>query len=182
MSGYDLPTSTVIGGTEYAIRSDFRAIIDVMGVMADPDIEDEERTVVALSVFYEGFDEMPLRDFEEAVEYMQWFVNGGEKQPSRKGPKLMDWEQDLPLIIAPVNRVMGQEVRAMEYLHWWTFLAAYREIGDCLFAQVVSIRKKRGKGEKLDKADEKFYRENRDLVDIKLQETASEAAILEAWG
>jgi len=54
------------------------------------------------------------------------------KGPKRKA-KLADWEQDFPLIVNPVNRVLGYEVRDCEYCHWWTFLSAYYEIGDCLF-------------------------------------------------
>lgn len=181
MSGYDLPTRAKIGGCDYAIRSDYRAILDVIGVMVDAETEDDERTLVVLSIFFEGFEDMPPRDFQEAVDYVQWFINGGDAPSNSKSPKLMDWDQDFPLIVAPVNRVIGKEIRSMDYLHWWTFLAAYREIGECTFAQVVSIRKKKRGGKKLDKADEEFYRENRALVDFKIETTASEQEMLEAW-
>lgn len=182
MSGYDLPTSAEIGGKSYAIRSDYRAILDIMAVMGDSETEDEERTLVVLSIFYEDFQSLPMSRYKEALDYMMWFVNGGENRPSKaRSPKLMDWEQDFPLIVAPVNRVIGKEIRSMDYLHWWSFLSAYREIGDCLFAQIVGIRKQKRQGKKLDKSDEQFYRENRHLVDFKIQETASETEILEAW-
>ena len=181
MSGYDLPASAEIGGRTYPIRSDYRAILDIIGVMGDSSVDEEERTIVVLSIFFDSFEEMPLADFQKAVEYVQWFVNGGDEPSAAKNPRLMDWEQDFPLIVAPVNRVIGKEIRSIEYLHWWTFLAAYREIGECLFAQVVSIRKKKRQGKKLDKTDEQFYRENRALVDFKIEETASEKEILEAW-
>ena len=36
---YDLPKSIEIGGEEYAIRSDFRAILDVMEILNDADID-----------------------------------------------------------------------------------------------------------------------------------------------
>lgn len=181
MSAYDLPTSAEIGGAVYRIRSDFRAVLDVISVMGDYGISDDERTLVILSIFFEDFDEMPVGDFQEAVDYVQWFVSGGSEPPKVRKPKLMDWEQDFPLIVAPVNRVAGCEVRSLEYLHWWTFLAYYREIGDCLFAQVVSIRKKKSKGKKLDQSEKRFYEENRDLVDFKIELTASEREGLEAW-
>ena len=41
------------------------------------------------------------------------------------------FSKDFTYIVAPINRVTGQEVRAVEYMHWWTFLLAYYEIGDC---------------------------------------------------
>ena len=182
MSAYDLPTSAEINGAEYAIRSDYRAVLDIIEVMGDSTISDEDRALIALNIFYEDFEHLPVSDFQEAIERMFWFVNGGEEsKPQGKKPRLMDWRQDFPLIVSPINRVLGYEVRASEYLHWWTFLAAYQEIGDCLFAQVVSIRKKRAKGQKLDKQDMQFYRENHRLVDLTTEETDAEKALFDAW-
>lgn len=93
----------------------------------------------------------------------------------------MDWEQDFQLIVSPVNHVLGFECREAEYLHWWTFLGAYYDIGDCLFAQVVGIRKKKAKGVKLDKSDQAFARENADLVNLKVKATATEEAVFDEW-
>ena len=42
----------------------------------------------------------------------------------RKKPHTMDWEQDGAVIIPSVNRVLGREIRAMQYLHWWTFFGS----------------------------------------------------------
>ncbi len=187
MSVYDLPTSAVIGDCEYQINSDWRAAIDIIEVMQDQEIEDEERTLVVLSVFYQEFENMPVKLFQEAINYVYWFIGGGgtddDKAPKAEKLKLMDWHQDLPIIIAPVNRVLGFEVRACEYLHWWSFLSAYYEMGgDCLFAQVVSIRKKLAQGKKLDKTDQAFYRENRDIIDLKQQDlSADEEELLNQW-
>ena len=80
------------------------------------------------------------------------------------------------------NKVLGREIRGKEHLHWWTFISAYYEIGECLFAQIVNIRQKKAYGKKLDKAEQEWYRKNRDLVDIKRQYTASEVEALEKLG
>ena len=93
----------------------------------------------------------------------------------------MDWEQDYQLIIAPVNRILGYEARGKDHLHWWTFLAAYREIGDCTFARIVGIRDKRRRGKKLDKMDAEFYRENREMIELKQKTTAAEEALFNEW-
>ena len=81
-----------------------------------------------------------------------------------------------PIIIPAANRVLGQEVRAMPYLHWWTFLGAYMEIGDSLFSTVLGLRQKRAKGKKLEKYEQEFYKENRALVDLRKKETPADSA------
>lgn len=181
MAGYDLPTALRVDGAEYAIRSDYRAVLDVMQVIADPELADGERAAMALAIFYPDSDAIPVRDLREAVARMYWFIGGGEEPDGKRRPRVMDWEQDFPLIAAPINNVLGYEVRSVEYLHWWTFLAAYREIGECTFAQVVAIRKKRMAGKKLEKHEQQFYNENRDLVDLKRKETEAEAKLFEEW-
>ena len=79
----------------------------------------------------------------------------------------MDWEQDEQIIFSAVNKVAGYETRAIEYLHWWTFLGFFNEIGEGLFSTVVSIRKKRNRGKKLDKTEDEFYKRNRDMINLK---------------
>lgn len=182
MAGYDLPTSLVVGGVERPIRSDYRAALDVMAVVSDPEISDAERMALSVEIMYEDPDDIPRESLREAVERAFWFLRGGhEERTSGPKPRLMDWGQDFQLIAAPVNRVLGCEVRSVPYLHWWTFLAAYREIGDCTFAQVVAIRKKRAGGKRLDKQEQQFYRENRELVDLERKVTEAEAALFDEW-
>ena len=103
------------------------------------------------------------------------------EQQTKKAPKLIDWEQNFAYIVAPINRVIGQEIRAIPYLHWWSFISAYYEIGDCLFAQIVSIRNKKARGKKLDKWEQEFYQNNRALVDLKTKYTDEENDVLNAW-
>ena len=88
----------------------------------------------------------------------------------------MDWEQDACIILPAVNRVLGGEVRAMPYLHWWTFLGAYMEIGESLFSTVLSIRDKRARGRKLETWEQEFYKANRALIELKKPETEDDKA------
>ena len=77
---------------------------------------------------------------------------------------------------------MGVEIRSVEYLHWWSFLSAYYEIGDCVFAQIVRIRNLKARGKSLDKADREWYQQNRELVDLKTTYTEQENELLKQWG
>lgn len=178
---YRLPTSAEIGGKRYNIRSDYRAALDILICLTDADLAPMERTMVALDIFYPDMAAIPQEDLQKACDYMVWFLNCGDEGDNRRRPKLMDWEQDFQYIVAPINRVVGCEVRAVDYLHWWTFISAYYEIGDCLFAQIVRIRQLKSKGKKLDKADQEFYRENRRLVDIKIKYTEADELAINKW-
>ena len=179
---YTLPKTVIVGGREYSIRSDYRAILDICEALTDPELSSEEKSAVVLYIFYPELEDMPVEDWQEAAKQCVWFINCGEdRRGQRPTPKLMDWGQDFRYIVAPINRVLGKEVRELESLHWWTFISAYYEIGDCFFAQIVRIRNLKAKGKPLDKTDQQLYRENRELVDLKTNFTAAEDAVINAW-
>lgn len=179
---YSLPKSVDIGGAEYAIRWDYRPILDICAALSDPDLSDEERAYAALDIFYPDFNEMPQEHYQEAIERCFWFINCGEESPTRKSPRLIDWEQDFPLMVNPINRVLGREIREETPLHWFSFLAAYAEVGDCTFAQVVRIRDKKARGKTLDKSEREWYRQNRHLVDFKAKYTSEDDKLVKEWG
>lgn len=174
-----LPTALVVGGKERAIRSDYRVALDIFLALTDMDLDDYNRAMEAIECLY--VDEIEPENLQEALTQCMWFLNGGEPERGKKGPQLVSWSQDFNLIAAPVSKVVGQDIRGMTYLHWWSFLSAYMGIGDCLFAQVVSIRDKKARGKKLDKADREFYRRNQDIIDIKKPLTEAEQEILKEW-
>lgn len=188
---YELPTSLDIGGRAYAIRSDYRAVLDICAALSDPDLDEQEKAYVALGILYPDFEEMPSSHYQDALNKCFWFLNcGNEEKNTQKTPKLVDWEQDFQYIVAPINRVLGTEVRAIPYdfkkntggFHWWSFISAYYEIGDCTFAQIVRIRDKKAKGKKLDKSEQEWYRQNRHMVDMKTTLTEYEKEIFKEWG
>ena len=51
-------------------------------------------------------------------------------------------------------------------------MGAYMEIGECTWSTFISIRKKKLHGEKLEKWEEKLYREN--ISDISLPQNLTE--------
>ncbi|MBR9960797.1 Gp15 family bacteriophage protein [Anaerostipes sp. Marseille-Q3525] len=176
MEVWELPTSIVVGGIKYDIRTDFRAILDILKTFNDPEFENDEKWIVALTILYIDFDEMPPQDYEEAIEKAIEFIDMGIKDDEKKKPHTMDWEQDGAVIIPSVNRVLGKEIRAMQYLHWWTFLGAYMEIGESLFSQILNVRMKKAKRKKLDDWERDFYKENKNLIDLDVKYTEEEQA------
>lgn len=177
---YELPTSIEIDGKAYNIRNqgDYRVILDVIAALTDVELNEREQAAAALCIFYE---ELPA-DVQAAADAMVKFIDGGTTAKSGKAsPRLMDWEQDFPLIVAPINRVVGCEIRAVPYLHWWSFLSAYMEIGECTFATVVGIRQKRQKGKKLEKWEQDYVREHPDTVNLRPLVSESEQAYLDSF-
>ena len=179
---YDLPKSLSVCGSEYEIRSDYRAVLDICTALSDSELTDQEKAFTALDIMFPAFEEMPPEHYQEAVKQCFWFINCGDGDQNKKAPKLMDWEHDFKHIVAPINRVMGQEIRSIPYLHWWSFISAYYEIGDCTFAQIVRIRDKKARGKTLDKIDQEWYNRNRSLVDLPTNYTEAENEILKQWG
>jgi hypothetical protein len=184
MIGY-LPKQLNVNGVDRAIRSDFRTALLIFQAYNDPELTDQEKAMVMLECIYEDIGNLSPEDYEEAADRAVWFLDGGsnsdEGSNHQKAKKVMDWEQDEQLIFSAVNKVAGFETRSTEYLHWWTFLGFFNEIGEGLFSTVISIRQKKNKGKKLEKYEQDFYRENKSLIDIKAKLTAEEQAEKEYW-
>ena len=168
MDSWSLPTKLNINDSEWEIRTDYRAILDILNAMADPDLENDEKWLVCLNILFVKFNEMPSEYYVEACKVAKEFIDMGTEEEDKKiRPRTMDWQQDAKLIIPAVNKVIGKEVRAIEYMHWWTFLSAYLEIGECTFSHIVNIRTKKAKGKKLEKWELEYIRDNSDLVNLK---------------
>lgn len=166
MNVWELPTSLEIGGVGFNIRSDFRAVLDVLKAFNDPDLENDEKALICLKIIYVDFEKIPTEQYDEAMRKALEFIDAGTTTDDSPKPRLMDWDQDAPIIIPAVNKVLGSECRVAKHLHWWTFFGAYMEIGEGLFSSVISVRNKRAKGEKLEKYERAFYRENKKLIDL----------------
>ena len=105
---------------------------------------------------------MHFAQLNEAVTKMYWFFNCGDDTGigANKHHKLIDWEGDSQLIASAINKVANTEVRAAEYIHWWTFMGYYLAIGESPLATVVGIRSKIMEGKKLEKHESKFKHDN----------------------
>ena len=176
-----LPETVTVCERELAIRWEYRDVLTVLAALADPELSQQEKTLAALAIFYPDAEDLEPDEVPEALERLNWFIEAGQEPRGQKGPKLMDWEQDFPYIIAPINRVIGRDVRGCTPLHWWTFLSAYYEIGDCLFAQIVRIRDLKARGKTLDKNDREWARKNADLIRFKTTYSSEEEDLLAAW-
>ena len=162
MTGWELPTCAVFDGKSYAFHGDFRDILEIFSYFEDPDLPDYLKWQVALDLFYE--EQIPESCRQEAIAFLAEFLRGGMQD--KPGIKLLDWQQDAPLIVADVNKVAGTEIRSLPFLHWWSFLSWFHAIGQGQLSTVVAIRDKLHRGKPLEKWEKDFYREHKQMVDL----------------
>lgn len=160
---WELPVSAEIGGKIYGLHCDFREVLEIFSYFSDPDMPDYMKWQVALALFYD--EPVPWEHQQEAMTFLGEFISGGTVETP--GPRLLDWEQDGDLIVADINKAAGQEIRALPFLHWWTFLSWFHAIGEGQLSTVISIRSKLSRGKKLDGWEKDFYREHKSRVELK---------------
>ena len=185
---FDLPSTVTISGIEYPVRTDFRTILEIFVMLDDPDLTDADKTEALLRMFYVRSEASPEGNRPEdptaALQAFTDFVDPRQaaKTPATHSTRLIDWQQDFDLMVAPINHILGFECRAADYLHWRTFLAAYLEIPpESVFARVLRIREKLRTGKKLEKYERTWYNKNRDLVHLRPKFSKAEEAILSEW-
>ena len=176
---FNLSDTVPVSGAEYSVRTDFRVILEIFVMLDDPDLTDADKTEALFRMFYV---ERPP-DAEAALQAFTDFVDPRHGNQGKKpSGRLIDWSQDFDLMVAPINHILGFECRAVDYLHWRTFLSAYLEIPpESVFARVLRIREKLRTGKKLEKNERTWYRKNMELVSLKPKFSQSEETILKEW-
>lgn len=173
-----LPKTLTVSGKEYPINTDYRVVLIIFEAYDDPELTETEKTAVMINCLYENPRSIPYKDYEEACLQAAWFLDGGKEYETQKPTeaRVISWQQDEQMIFSAINKTAGFELRNAEYIHWWTFLGYFSEIGECLLNTVVSIRKKKNQHKILDKFEQEFYQKNKSLIDIKKRYSASEQA------
>ena len=162
-----LPQTLDINGHEYHILTDFRNILRIISAYMDPDLEDQEKVYILLRrVYGDDFYKIPPEDYEAAINAANNFIACGEHD-DRPSLRVVNWEKDEQLIFPAVNKVAGTEIRALPYLHWWTFLGYFQNIdADGTWGFILTLRQKKAKGKKLEKYEKEFWNANRLLCAV----------------
>lgn len=172
MNSWELPVTMEVGGKTYKINTDYRDILEIIRYLDDPDTPEILRWNIAVSLFYDC--DIPRENLQEAMEKMAEFIGENEESDDKPHPKLIDWEQDALPIVADINKVAGCEIRSLPYLHWWTFLAYFRGIGEGQLSTIVSIRDKKARHKKPEKWEQEYYQEHKKQIDLKPKESYEE--------
>lgn len=180
MDKHYLPKSVEINGVECTFKSDYRDILYLFEILSDPDLLQQEAVTLACENFYDT--DYYMNDLNTAITEMFSFMScgdNGSKGSMHPGERLYDWDKDFNIIIAPINRILGYDVRGVEYLHWWTFMSAFMEIGECTFSTYVSIRRKLHRGIKLEKYEEKIYKEHAQEISLPKKYDSTTQALMD---
>lgn len=172
-----LPDSVIVNEKRWEIRADYRNILRIIQVFNAEDLTNEEKLYVILKRFYADFEKLPGSWYGEAFKAETHFIEWQHYKEERATPQLVNWEKDEQLMFPAINKAAGMEVRALPFLHWWTFLGYFQSIDhDDLWGQVLTIRQKRARGKKLEKWERDFYQSNREMcaVDNVVRKTAEQ--------
>lgn len=165
-----LPQTLNINGRAYKIRSDYRDILQIIAAFGDKELSDEEKAYVCLKRLFVAMESIPKSDYQDAYEAAITFIEChiSDRKPS---PKVVNWKKDEQLIFPAINKVAGMEVRAVPYMHWWTFLGYFQSIDrEDIWGFILTIRQKRAKGKKLEKYEKDFLNANRDICEVEFRE------------
>ena len=190
---FELPTTVTVSGKEYNIRNkgDYRVILDCFEALNDEELDPHCRVLTALIIFYadisdiEDLNTVFGENIEEAYKQMSLFFTCGTPSVGAvTSHSVVDWVDDAQLIAGAVNAVARMEVRALEYLHWWTFMGYYLNISDSAFTTVVNIRQKIAKHKPLDTYEKEFKRDNPQYFMVKKskEEIEMEDYLRDLWG
>lgn len=166
---YELPTTVTVNDVIYTIRNqgDYRVVLDCFQVLNDIELSDNERMLACLIICYENFNDIEdvlsvgEGNLSALIDKTFKFFNCGQEHSSAEtNYKTIDWDKDSQLISSAINKVAGQEIRAVHYVHWWTFMGYFNAIGESALSTVVGIRSKIAKGKKLEKYEQEFKRDN----------------------
>lgn len=176
-----LPVTLNVKGRDFAINADFRPCLNIMRMFERNDLTDREKIECMVGILF--VDEIPDELLPDAAQEAVWFLNLGEDvqgKGNRGIGRLFSWEQDLKFIISAVDKSAGFSIRSREFYHFWEFMSAFFESGECVFNTLVHQRKLKKTG-KQTKSDREWWAENRDIAELKIELTHEEQEILDRF-
>lgn len=167
-----LPKTLKISGKSYEINSDYRNILRIFEAFADDELSEKEKMYVCLRRLFVRIDDIPYNQYKEAYRQAYWFLSCGRPEENQPPLRTFNWIKDEPILFPAVNKAAGMEVRAVPYMHWWTFMGHFESIdAESLFGTVLSIRQKKARGKKLEKYEKEFAQNNKVLMSLEVPKT-----------
>ncbi|MDZ4992643.1 hypothetical protein GNF80_06590 [Clostridium perfringens] len=144
-----VPTHVEIDNKKYKINTDFRTSILFELLNQDNSLEQKEKLIKALELYYPVIPE----NTEEAIEKILWFYKcGKEFQYGEEGRKAENsegskreleysFEYDDEYIYAAFLSQYNIDLQEIDYLHWWKFRAMFKSLKeDNLIVKMMGYR------------------------------------------
>lgn len=123
------------------VNTDFRFMVLLELMLADPKVPQDMKLPLALSYLYKE----PVSDLKKAVDGLMWFYRCGAPEESGAGggnsrDRAYDFEVDAPDIYAAFMQTYGIDLNSVE-LHWWKFRALFFGLPeDCKIVKIMGYR------------------------------------------
>ena len=166
-----LPTTINIDEKEYGINSDFRTSILFELLMQDSSVDDGDKIIMALNLYY----------WKEAIEKILWFYRCGKDIELSKGKgkgksdiQIYSFEHDDDYIYAAFIDQYGIDLQDIDQLHWWKFKAMFKSLKEN--NEIVKIMKYRSMdlSKIKDKEEKAYYKKMQNLYKIPVSKNEQE--------
>lgn len=164
-----VPTTVNIDNREYEINSDFRTSILFELLMQDGTIEEDDKILMALQLYYPDIPE----NIKKAIEQMLWFYRCGKDVSSSKGngkskgvTQIYSFEYDDDYIYSAFLDQYNIDLQDIEYLHWWKFKAMFKALKDDNMIVKIMGYRSMDLSKVKDKEQKAYYRRMQKLYEI----------------
>ena len=164
-----VPTTVNIDNKEYEVNSDFRTSILFELLMQDGTIEEDDKILMALQLYYPDIPE----NIKKAIEQMLWFYRCGKDVSSSKGngkskgvTQIYSFEYDDDYIYSAFLDQYNIDLQDIEYLHWWKFKAMFKALKDDNMIVKIMGYRSMDLSKVKDKEQKAYYRRMQKLYEI----------------
>lgn len=164
-----VPTTVNIDNKEYEINSDFRTSILFELLMQDGTIEEDDKILMALQLYYPDIPE----NIKKAIEQMLWFYRCGKDVSSSKGngkskgvTQIYSFEYDDDYIYSAFLDQYNIDLQDIEYLHWWKFKAMFKSLKDDNMIVKIMGYRSMDLSKVKDKEQKAYYKRMQKLYEI----------------
>ena len=164
-----VPTTVNIDNREYEINSDFRTSILFELLMQDGTIEEDDKILMALQLYYPDIPE----NIKKAIEQMLWFYRCGKDVSSSKGngkskgvTQIYSFEYDDDYIYSAFLDQYNIDLQDIEYLHWWKFKAMFKSLKDDNMIVKIMGYRSMDLSKVKDKEQKAYYKKMQELYKI----------------
>ena len=129
------------------IRTDFRESIKFELLMQNRNIDEKDKVMIALNLYYYNIEIKTDKDLKKAVDDILWFYSCGKadiqsdsNKIQKKQKQIYSYEFDAEYIYSAFMEQYGINLNKMK-LHWWEFKAMFNSLNEKVhFSKIMEFR------------------------------------------